>query len=398
MISSVRRVAAVVAIGCGVLTLAAGLSSVPIDSLIHQAGPGGPVVDWIVTAVPMVAAAVVGTLVAARRPGNPVGWMVLAIFLFAAAPTSGYIVLDFRMHHGTLPLGSAAVILSEAWPMFLVLLVTLLWLFPDGRLPPGRWHSAARVLVGAGVLVALASSARGVAAVAGHAVQVNAAGTLTTRESGLWKLPITLAIAGALVGGVAWLIVQVPRYRRSEGERRQQLKWLYTGAIVFVLSVFLPGQVGSDLIGPLGASALPVCIGVAVLRYRLFEIDRIISRVLSYVIITAVLAGVFAGMTLLATEVLPLKQPVAVAAATLAAAALFNPLRKRVQRRVDRRFNRARYDAEAVVAAFTSRLRQSVDLDTVQDEFVGTVSQAFQPAHLSLWLTPATGAEPLQRS
>jgi len=390
--------AAIVAIVCGVLTLAAGLASVPVDDLIHQAGPGGPAVDWIVTAVPMIAAAVVGTLVAARRPGNPVGWMLLAIFLFTAAPASGYLTLDYRMHHGTLPLGSAAVILNEAWPMFLVLLATLLWLFPDGRLPPGRWHGVARVLVAVGALVALAASARGVAAVAGHAVRINAAGNLTTYESGLWKLPIILAIAGALASGLAWLIVQVPRYRRSAGERRQQLKWLYAGAIVFLVSVFFPGQVGSDLIGPLGAAALPVCIGVAVLRYRLFEIDRIISRVLSYVIITAVLAGVFAGMTVLASEVLPLKQPVAVAAATLVAAALFNPLRKRVQRRVDRRFNRARYNAEAVVATFASRLRESVDLAAVQDDFVGTVNQAFQPAHISLWLTPATSAEPTQRS
>lgn len=384
------------AIVCGVLTLAAGLASVPIDTLIHQTQPGGPVVAWIVTAVPLTSAAVVGTLVAARRPGNPVGWMVLAIFLFAAAPTSGYLILDYRMHHGTLPLGWVAVILNEAWPVFLVLLTTLLWLFPDGRLPPGRWHGAARVLVGVGVLVALAASARAVAAVAGHEIRISAAGNLTTHESGLWTVPIALAISGAVGGSLAWLIVQVPRYRRSTGERRQQLKWLYTGAIVFAASVFFPGQVGSDLIGPLGAAALPVCIGVAVLRYRLFEIDRIISRVVSYLIITAVLAGVFAGMTLLAGDVLPLKQPVAVAAATLVAAALFNPLRKRVQHRVDRRFNRARYDAEAVVAAFTSRLRQSVDLETVQDDFVGTVSQAFQPAHISLWLTPATSAEPSQ--
>jgi hypothetical protein len=390
-----RRMAAVAAVVFGVFTLAIGLASVPIDGLLHQTGPGGPVADWLITAVPMVSAAAVGTLVAARRPGNPIGWMLLAIFLFAAAPTGGYAILDYRMHHGTLPFGWVAVVLNVAWPMFLVLVAILLWLFPDGRLPPGRWRGVARVLVVAGVLAGLAASARGVAAVAGHDIRIDAGGDLTADHNGPWGIPIAVVIAGSLASGLTWLIIQVPRYRRSAGERRQQLKWLYTGAIVFVISSFLPGQVGNDIIGPLGAAALPVCIGVAVLKYRLFEIDRIISRVISYAIITAVLAGVFAGLVLLATEVLPFRTPVAVAAATLAAAALFNPLRRRVQRAVDRRFNRARYDAETVVAAFTARLRQTVDLDTVQDDLVGTAGQAFQPAHISVWL-PTTAVEPLQ--
>jgi hypothetical protein len=147
----------------------------------------------------------------------------------------------------------------------------------------------------------------------------------------------------------------------------------------------------------LGAAALPVCIGVAVLKYRLYAIDRIISRVISYAIITAVLAGVFAGLVLLATEVLPFKAPVAVAASTLTAAALFNPLRRRVQRAVDRRFNRTGYNAETVVAAFTARLRQTIDPDTAQDDLVDTVHQAFQPAHISVWLPPAISVEPIRR-
>jgi hypothetical protein len=129
---------------------------------------------------------------------------------------------------------------------------------------------------------------------------------------------------------------------------------------------------------------------VAVLKYRLYAIDRIISRVVAYAIVTAVLGGLFAGLVLLATEVLPLKTPVAVAAATLVAAALFNPLRRRVQHGVDRRFNRARYDAEMVIAAFTARLRQTVDLATVQGDLVGAVDAAFQPAHVSVWLPPGT--------
>jgi hypothetical protein len=146
----------------------------------------------------------------------------------------------------------------------------------------------------------------------------------------------------------------------------------------------------SDLISPLGFAAFAACFTVSVLKYRLYEIDRIISRVISYAIITTMLAGVFAGLVVLATEVLPFKEPVAVATSTLAAAALFNPLRRWMQRVVDRQFNRARYDAEAVVATFNARLRHTVDLDTVRDDLVGAVHQAFQPAHVSVWLPAET--------
>jgi ABC-type bacteriocin/lantibiotic exporter with double-glycine peptidase domain len=143
----------------------------------------------------------------------------------------------------------------------------------------------------------------------------------------------------------------------------------------------------NNVIVPVGFAVLPVCVGVAVLRYRLYEIDRIISRVVSYAIITAVLAGVFAGLVLLASGVLALKGSVAVAAATLIAAALFNPLRRRVQHVVDRRFNRARYNADLTVAAFASRLKDAVDLDSVREDLATVVQQALEPAHISLWMS-----------
>ena len=186
----------------------------------------------------------------------------------------------------------------------------------------------------------------------------------------------------------------MPKFRRSAGERRQQLKWLYSGAVALVVSAVISALASGDsssywqVVGTLGLAVLPVCVGVAVLKYRFYAIDRIISRVISYAIVTAVLGGMFAGLVLLATEVLPFKTPVAVAAATLAAAALFDPLRGRVQHAVDRRFNRPRYDAETLVAAFTARLRQTVDLDTVQGDLVGVVDAAVQPAHVSVWLAP----------
>ena len=134
-------------------------------------------------------------------------------------------------------------------------------------------------------------------------------------------------------------------------------------------------------------------MGVAVLKYRLYELNRIISRVVSYTLITALLGGLFAGLVLLATRVLPIRGSVAVAAATLVIAALFNPLRRRVQRVADRRFNRSRYDAEAVVADFNARLRQAVDLDALWYDLLGVTEDAFQPAPVSMWLAPVPVGE-----
>jgi hypothetical protein len=127
-------------------------------------------------------------------------------------------------------------------------------------------------------------------------------------------------------------------------------------------------------------------MGVGILRYRLYDIDRIISRTLAYAVVTALLVGLYAGLVLLSTHVLSLKSPVAVAASTLAAAALFNPLRRRVQRMVDRRFNRARYDAGLTVAAFAARLKDAVDLDSVRGDLATVVQDTLEPAHVSVWL------------
>lgn len=383
-----QRVGPIAAVPFGVLTLGLDLASVPLDGITGTLGPGGQLADWVTTAVGVVPAVAVGTLLAARRPRNPIGWILLTIFLLAAAPVNDYAILDYRMHHGTLPFGWVAVALGSGWPILLVLIAILLWVFPDGQLPSGRWRRVSVVLVASGVVLGLAASAKGVVAIARHDVRINASGNLASRSTDALAALSTVLILGLLASGLTWLVVQVPRYRRSGGERREQLKWLYSGAIVFVLSFFIPGPVANNLIGPFGAAALPVCIGVAVLKYKLYAIDRIVSRVISYAVVTALLAGVFAGLVLLTTHVLSGNSPVAVAASTLVAAALFNPLRKRVQRAVDRRFNRARYNAEAVVAAYTARLRGTVDLDVVQDDLVNAVHHTFEPAHVSVWLAP----------
>src|SRR5205814_7370238 len=142
-----------------------------------------------------------------------------------------------------------------------------------------------------------------------------------------------------------------------------------------------------NAVGSGAAALIPVAIGVAVLRYRLYDIDRIISRTVAYAIVTGLLVGVYAGLVLLATEVLRVHTPVAVAVATLAAAALFTPVRWRVQRRVDRRFNRARYDADQIAAAFAARLKDTVDLSLVRDDLTGVVSRALEPGHVSVWIS-----------
>jgi hypothetical protein len=253
-------------------------------------------------------------------------------------------------------------------------------------------------LAAAGLLLGMATTVGpGLAAVADHDVHIDAGGNLYPVGQA-WNIAGNVTSAVAIVSMLDWLALQVPRYRKAGAERRQQLKWLYSGAAVFVAALvasvvgpYAAGEAfGSD--GPLandaielGASVMLVCIAIAVLKYRLYDIDRIISRVISYLIITAVLAGVFAGLVLFATSVLPVKAPVAVAAATLAAAALFNPLRRRVQHAVDRRFNRTRYDAEVVAASFAAQLRQTVDLDAMHAELLSTVHHAFQPAHVSIW-------------
>jgi hypothetical protein len=400
------RTAAAAAVVLGVVTLGLGAASVVLDRLTHQPGTGGPAADAFFTTVGAVPATAVGTLLAVRRPRNPIGWMLLAIIIVEINPASQYLILDYRMHHGALPLGWVAVVIEECWPMFLVLVTLLLWLFPNGTLPGRRWHRLAVVAAVGWLLVGLATSSRGVLVAAGGDVRIQASGDLANPVPGAMRALDVVVIAGTLASWAAWLAIQVPTYRHASGEHRQQLKWLYSGAGIFVVSLIIgvfiaqlvveevPGWGNQAVVGAavfLGTAALPVCMGVAVLKYRLYELNRIISRVVSYTLITALLGGLFVGLILLATHVLAVKGSVDVAVATLVIAALFNPLRKRVQRAVDRRFNRARYDAEAIVTAFTARLRQTIDLDTLQSDLASVADQVFQPTHVSVWLP---GAEP----
>jgi hypothetical protein len=194
-------------------------------------------------------------------------------------------------------------------------------------------------------------------------------------------------ISAALLVSVAALVV---RFAKSSGEERLQLKWCAAAAlllvVIFVASIWSNSAVVNVLLS-LAFVCLYTAIAIAILKYRLYEIDRIISRTLAYAIVTGLLVGVYAGLVLLTTQVFRVHAPVAVAASTLVAVALFSPLRRRVQKAVDRRFNRARYDADQTVAAFAANLKDAVDLDAVRDDLASVVSRALEPSHVSVWIS-----------
>ncbi len=394
------RVAQVAAVVLGVLVLAQCAGTVVLDSVLHTAGTGGPVVEALSIGAAAIPAATVSTLLAVRRPGNPIGWLMFVILIIGASPSNEYDIWVFRMHHGSELLGRVSLAVQEAWPLLLVAVAVLLWVFPDGKLPGGRWRRPSVVLLIVGLALAGLCTLPGIAAAARPVVRVAPDGNAAGSSAGVFVVLYIAVIALSLIAWLTWLVIQIPSYRHADGERRQQLKWLYSGGgvtlVAFILGIFVvplaTGQSAGSGTHPLRQAflvvafgALPVCLGVAVLKYRLYELDRIISRVVSYTLVTGLLVGVYAGLVLLLTRVLSASSPVAVAASTLAAAALFTPLRRRVQRAVDRRFNRARYDADKTVAAFAARLQDAVDLDSVQDDLTNVVHQALEPAHLSVW-------------
>ncbi len=382
----------------GILVLGLAVALVPLSLLARQS----PLTNGGQTIV-IAPFAVVGFVLAWRRPGNPIGWLSLAVAgCFLLSTDSGfYAALVYRQGHH-LPLGPAALVLYELWGPAVGARLLVILLFPEGRLPSGvwRWLLWASIAVLALFLVALAVATIGV--IAGHHIRLDAFDGLTAIDHPTGWFAVVQAVWGVtgvliLVGCVARQLVN---WRRSSGERRQQLKWLASGGAVTVVCLVVALLTGGSTtpavllisnLALIGVAALPVSIGVAILRYRLYDIDRIISRTLGYALVTGLLVGVYAGLVLLATQVLRFSSTWAVAASTLAAAALFSPVRRRVQRVVDRRFNRARYDADQTVAEFADRLKDAVDLDTVRADLLDTVGSALEPAQLSVWLSRDSG-------
>ena len=339
--------------------------------------------------------AAVGVVVARHQPRNPIGWILAAVALIGTVSQDIklYVVLDYRLHQGALPLGAVAASLIKMGSFAELLVPLTILLFPDGRLPSRRWRWTLSVWLAGGLLSVVALFAAEINAINGQQVRVSASGQLENSPAGIGAALATAAFLFLFVSVViclSWVARQFLSYLRSAGERRQQLKWLVSGAAVLVLSLVVLALASDQAVRDvafLGVAALPVSMGVGILKYHLYDIDRIISRTLAYAIVTGLLVGVYAGLVLLTTQVFRVHTPVAVAASTLAAAALFNPLRRRVQRAVDRRFNRARYDADQTVAAFAARLKDAVDLDAVHDDLAGVVHQALEPAHVSVWIS-----------
>ena len=378
----------------GGLLAVSTVAMLPLTLLAHQEFNG------LVALVIGVPCAGVGVVVAWRQPRNPIGWLflVIAASLILGTDGSDYALLAYRPGRH-LPLGPAALVLGELWGQGLELLIVVVLLFPDGGLSSRFWRWALRAywLVYTGHLVALAVATAG--ALAGRPVRVDATGGLSAVDNPAgWfhavNGPSTLVL---IVFAVCFIGRQVLSWRRSSSDRRQQLKWMAGGAAVTVVCAFLAVFVSSsgatllDLVAGLawfGFAALPVSIGVGILRYRLYDIDRIISRTLAYAIVTGLLVGVYAGLVLLATRVMSFSSPVAVASSTLAAAGLFNPVRRRVQRAVNRRFNRTGYNADQTIAAFAAGLKDAVALDAVHDDLARVVHKALEPAHVSVWMRP----------
>jgi hypothetical protein len=344
----------------GILGLVYGAWSYPaLDGLLTDIGP---------IAVLALSFPIVGALIATHRPGNPLGWIFCAVGLFGGGlVTFGTMYGEYalRTAPGTVPGGPLAIWLGQwTWaPGGALLLTFVLLLFPDGHLPSRRWRPVAW-LAGATLAMFTLGSAVHPEPLFNHPTIANPVGIQAARSLLQVLPPLSqLCLLVVVVGSAASIVV---RFRRARGLERQQLKWLAYAVVVATVALLLAsrewaGWAVAEVVALVAGGFIPVAIGIAILRYRLFDIDRLISRTLVYGLLTALLAGVYAtGVFVVGRLLDPATgdSALAVAASTLAVAALFQPLRRRIQRLVDRRFNRSRYDAARTVEAFSGRLRE----------------------------------------
>jgi hypothetical protein len=385
-VRSVRWLAGSVA-AVSVALIGAGLVLAYLDRHLLSSS----LTDWTVSGVSgqVVNAAVpiTGFVLASRRPENRIGWLFLAagLGLGISGFSNPYALHALVADPGSLPAGRAFAWLSNwIWVIPVAMLAFLFLLFPSGYVRSRRWRRAAWFVGGAFALAAVLFLTAAIRLWAHPYASPGPPGAA-------WLTALYLigavVFSAALVISVAALVV---RFVKSSGEERLQLKWCAAAAlvlvVVFVASIWA-NSAAVNILQSLAFLCLWTAIAVAVLKYRLYDIDQIISRTLAYAIVSGLLVGVYAGLVLLATQVFQFRSTVTVAAATLVAAALFNPLRRRVQKAVDRRFNRARYDAEQTMAAFAARLKDAVDIDSIRDDLAGVVHQALEPAHVSVWVS-----------
>src|SRR5215211_5405709 len=378
------------------------LAVVPwLDQLLRRAGRADLVQfvlpDVAIPVLALVSSATVGAVVAARRPAHPVGWLLLgiALSLTGTAATAQYFVYGLLVRPGALPAARYAVLYQPATVFAaLTLIGFVLLLTPTGSLPSPGWRWPARVMAATPAVLVL------VVTLAGGPVDPRyqaLGGPFDLRGlDGVLLAANRTALAVTVVGLGAAAASLVGRFRHARGVERLQLRWVALAAVLVGLGavgVLFSLAVGGSAAGTLFSVAVgcclvvpPVATGAAVLRYRLYDLDRIISRTLAYGLLTLLLGGGYALVVLGLGQLLGRDSPLVVAAATLAVAAVFQPARRRVQAAVDRRFNRRRHDAAQALDVFAVRLRDQVDLDTLTADLLAVVDQTMQPTQASLWL------------
>jgi predicted component of type VI protein secretion system len=358
--------------------------------------------------VPFLAFPVVGALIASRRPQNPIGWICLADGLFwSLLGLTDYYSRYGMAQPGSIPFSVAITASLGQWlwlPPVGLLGIYMILLFPDGKLPSRRWRPLAwlsgTVIVFGGV---------GFAIDPGPLPGLGGVRNPFGVEGAPWGAivgPVVFALLPLCI--LASVLSLVLRFRGSRGEERQQIKWIaFAASLVglLFLSVIVTSLIPSlgylervlQTVVALSYAGVPIAVGLAVLRYRLYDIDLLINRTLVYGPLTAMLVLVYVGIVASLQYALRVltgqESTLAVVASTLAIAALFNPLRRRVQASVDRRFYRRKYDAAKTLAAFNTRLREETDLEALSEDLVEVASATVQPQHVSLWLRPDLGPE-----
>jgi hypothetical protein len=360
------------------------------DHLLRQAGRADLVllnastVGWLLA---MVTAPTVGAVLATRRPRHPVGWLLLGLgaSIGLSGFIDGYALYGLLARPGSLPAARWPAIYSPAVAVAGIACVSfVLLLTPTGSLPSPRWRWWARVAGAAPVVYVVALTL--------NTEPLDPTYRSVRNPLGLHAFQRPIAVTHIVASGVAVVAVVVGalslvvRFRRARGTEREQLRWVALAAVLVSLAILvvLAGMgAGNQLLitwaAGISFAVLPLAIGAAVLRYRLYDLDRIVSRTLAYGLLTVLLGGGYAGLVLGLGQLLGRDSSLVVAAATLTVAALFQPARRRVQHAVDRRFDRRRYDAAHTIQAFSDRLRQQVDLDALTAELLAVVDQTMQP-------------------
>jgi hypothetical protein len=343
-----------------------------------------------------VSAATVGALVASRRPGHPVGWLLLGVGLGLVVTEliQAYVDYGLLARPGSLP--GARYLAGFAYSTALLWVSCagfVLLLTPTGSLPSPRWRWWARLAAAAPVVMVVGSVVQPDPLAPDYHGNPLAVPALA-RVLGVPAVAGVVMVLVSLLVGAGSLVV---RFRRARGTERLQLRWLaYAAALA--AGLLLVALVAGFLLAndnvtfaslALGMALLPLATGAAILRYRLYDLDRIISRTLAYGLLTVLLGGGYAAVVLGLGQLLGRDSSLVVAGATLALAAVFQPARRRVQQAVDRRFNRRRYSAARTIEAYSVRLRDQLDLDTLSAELVAVVDQTMEPNRVSLWLRPS---------